>query len=89
MKGHVRQSIQPTPGADAASGLPCVFYVDMVPDDPRQILKLAGIRRYAALRGWDAVCAARADVQPAGIGDLLARHRPVGAIVEGSGRRAA
>ena len=63
-----------------------VLYLGMLPDDPNQILKLAGIRRYAALRGWEVVRVTRDELRPDGVPSLLARCRPVGAVVEGSSR---
>ena len=65
-----------------------VLYLDMVPNDPSQVLKMAGIGRYSALRGWKVVCVARDMLRDIDVRSVIARHRPVGAIVEGSGRRA-
>ena len=62
-----------------------MLYIDMVPGEPSQVLKLAGIRRYAALRGWDVVCVSRAELRETDVRSILARHHPVGVVVEGSG----
>lgn len=63
-----------------------VLYLGMLPDDPNQILKLAGIRRYAALRGWEVARVTRDELRPGGVRALLARYRPAGAVVEGASR---
>ena len=65
----------------------CLLYLDIVPGHPVQIRKLAGVRRYAALRGWDVVGVPRREMDRTDVRALLARHRPVGVVVEGSGRR--
>lgn len=64
-----------------------VLYVDVLADHPVQNRKLAGVRRYAALRGWDVLCVTRREMDRTKVGDLLEKHRPVGVVVEGSGRR--
>lgn len=66
---------------------PQVLYIDMVPGEPSQVLKLAGIRRYATLRGWEVACVSRAELRETGVRRVLARHRPVGVVVEGSARQ--
>ena len=66
----------------------CLLYLDMVPGEPSQVLKLAGIRRYAALRGWDVVCVSRAELRETDVRAVLARHRPVGVVVEGAASQA-
>jgi len=66
---------------------PRILYIDMIPGEPSQLLKLAGIRRYAALRGWDVVCVSRAELRETDVRSVLARHRPVGVVVEGSARQ--
>ena len=67
----------------------CLLCLDIEPGHPVQLRKLAGVRRYAALRGWNVACIARRDMADVDVRALLARHRPVGVIVEGSGRRQA
>ncbi len=66
-----------------------LLYLDIVPSHPVQNRKLAGVRRYATLRGWSVVGVSRRDMADVDLRALLARHRPVGVIVEGSGRRKA
>lgn len=63
-----------------------VLYLDVAPNDVSQEMKLAGIRRYAGLRGWEVIVVPRADVERDGVETVLARCRPAGAIVEGSGK---
>jgi LacI family transcriptional regulator len=53
---------------------------------PSYRLKLAGIRRYCAARGWEAVAIERADSTPEALPEILRRHSPVGCIVDGTGR---
>ena len=67
----------------------CLLCLDIEPGHPVQLRKLAGVRRYAALRGGNVACIARRDMADVDLRTLLARHRPVGVIVEGSGRRKA
>lgn len=45
-------------------------------------MKLAGVRRYAEARGWEVVIVPRADSTPKRLPVLLARHRPVGCIID-------
>ena len=58
----------------------------MVSGSPSHRLKLAGIRRYCAARGWEAVAIERADSTPEALTEILRRHSPVGCIVDGTGR---
>ena len=53
---------------------------------PSYRLKLAGIRRYCAARGWDVVAVDRADSTPEALPEILRRHSPVGCVVDGIGR---
>ena len=66
-----------------------ILYIDAVPGEFVQEAKFAGIRRYAAARGWEAVGVAEADSRPDNLRALMLKHRPVaGCVVEGSaGRR--
>ena len=66
-----------------------ILYIDIVPSHPVQQRKLAGVRRYAALRSWDVVCVPRNEMAGADLRALFVRHRPVGVVVEGSGRQKA
>ena len=52
-----------------------------------QEAKFAGISRYATARGWNAVAVPESDSRPVPLKALLARTRPVGAIVECSVER--
>ncbi len=65
-----------------------VLYICMIPGTPSYQLKLAGIRRYCAARGWNVVAVDRADSTPGNLPSLLRRHSPVGCVVEGIGRHA-
>lgn len=64
-----------------------LLYLDIEPKHPVQLRKLAGVRRYASLRGWEVVGVPRRETDPTEVRDLLARLRPAGVVVEGSGRR--
>ena len=72
--------------ADMSAPAPQILYFDMVPTDPSQTLKLAGIRRYAALRGWEVVRVPRDWNRPLDVRSILELNRPLGIIVEGSAR---
>ena len=65
---------------------PCILYIGMVQGNPSQTRKLAGIRRYCAMRGWNAKAVFREDATPGAMPDILNRHRPVGCVIEGVGR---
>lgn len=47
-----------------------------------QEMKLAGIRRFAAMAGWEVVPVAEAESRPQKLSALLKRFRPAGVIVE-------
>ena len=64
---------------------PCILYLSVVPDNPSQMRKLAGIRRYAAAVGCQVVCVAPGDATPAKLPALLRRHDPVGCVADGVG----
>lgn len=51
-------------------------------DTPVQKMKLSGVRRYADARGWKTLPVLRSDSIPERLPALLARHRPVGCIVD-------
>lgn len=61
---------------------PRILYLGF--DDGAQMIhaKLAGMRRYAAARGWEVEPVAREDSTPAALPGILARIRPVGCAVE-------
>ncbi len=65
-----------------------VLYLSMIAESPSHAAKLAGIRRYCAMRGWEAVPVSRDDSSPASLQELLRRHRPLGCIVDGIARHA-
>ena len=67
---------------------PTVLYLSMIGKSPSHEGKLAGVRRYCSLRGWEVVPVFRNDVTPATLPDILRRHRPLGCVVEGVGRHA-
>ena len=63
-----------------------ILYIDMVQNNPSQLLKLAGIRRHARLRGWEVATVTRDELREKDLRTVLAGHRPIGVVVEGSGR---
>jgi AraC-like DNA-binding protein len=65
-----------------------VLYLSAIEGSPSHAAKLAGIRRYCSSRGWEAVPVFREAVSVAALPALLAKHRPVGCVVEGVGRYA-
>ena len=67
-----------------------ILYLGTVRGDPIHERTLAGIRRYAALRGWDVRCEAKRPSLAAELPSVLASHRPVaGCVVEASDEPAA
>ena len=67
-----------------------ILYLGTVSGDPIHERTLAGIRRYAALRGWDVRCEAKRPSLAAELPSVLASHRPVaGCVVEASDEPAA
>ena len=62
-----------------------ILYVDMWVGDHIQGMKLAGIRRYAAMRRWNVKVLSEGESRPALLAKALSGIRPVGCIVEGSG----
>ena len=63
-----------------------ILYIDMVPNNPSLILKLAGIRRYAGLSGMEVATVTRDELRQRDVRSFIADYRPGGVIVEGSGR---
>ena len=60
-----------------------ILYLNTVPGDRVQALKLAGIRRYADVRGWEVVAVPRSESRSENLPALLAVHSPVaGCVVE-------
>ena len=62
-----------------------ILYVDMWVGERIQGMKLAGIRRYAAMRGWNVKVLSEGESRPAPLAKALLEVQPVGCIVEGSG----
>lgn len=65
---------------------PKILYLHMISGDTCQLARLAGMRRYAAARGWEVEAIRRQDSRASMIGSIIARHGPAGCIVEGDGR---
>ena len=64
---------------------PLILYLRAEPGDGVHGMKLTGIRRYAAVRGWTVETVSRLRLDPGGVASLLAARRPVaGCIVEAS-----
>ena len=63
-----------------------ILYLHMIESDSCQHAKLAGIRRYAAARGWRIEAYGRFRSRARMIPGILERERPIGCIVEGAGR---
>ena len=63
-----------------------ILYLHMIESDSCQHAKLAGIRRYAAARGWRVEAYGRFRSRARMVPGILERERPIGCIVEGAGR---
>ncbi|MBP5542885.1 MAG: helix-turn-helix domain-containing protein [Kiritimatiellae bacterium] len=63
-------------------GKSCILYLDTIPGDRIQAVKFAGVQRYAAARGWEAVSVCREDSQSDALSALLALRRPRGCVVQ-------
>ena len=61
-----------------------ILYADMWKGERIQEMKLAGIRRYAAMRGWDVCVLSEDESRPGRLRSLLPALRPAGIIVEAS-----
>ena len=61
-----------------------ILYIDMWKGERIQEMKLAGIRRYAAMRGWDVRVLSEDESRPGRLRSLLPALRPAGIIVEAS-----
>ena len=66
--------------------VPTILYL-CFSDTPVQSMKLAGVRRYAATRGWEVVDVPKTESGPERIPALLARHRPVGCVIDCCGNK--
>ena len=62
-----------------------ILYVDMWVGERIQEMKLAGIRRYAAMRGWDVNVLSEDESRPPLLTKAILDANPAGCIVEGSG----
>lgn len=60
-----------------------VLYLSMIRNTPSQARKLDGIRRYCSSRGWTAEPVYREDVSAETLPEILAKHDPLGCVVEG------
>lgn len=65
---------------------PLVLYLHIIESDSCQLAKLAGMKRYAAARGWRVESVSRFASRAKMVPGLLSRIRPAGCIVEGAGR---
>ncbi len=62
---------------------PCILYLNTIPGERTHEMTLAGIRRYAAARGWEVGNVPKKGLGPKRLATLLAAHRPVaGCVVE-------
>ena len=62
-----------------------ILYLNTVSGDLIHGMKFAGIRRYAAMRGWKAVAVPRSELLPEEVAALLAAYHPVaGCVIEAS-----
>ena len=64
-----------------------IFYLDMWRGERIQEMKLAGIRRFASMVGWEVVPVGESESRPGNLRNLLIRHHPAGIIVECSAAR--
>ena len=62
--------------------VPTLLYVDCRPDDGIEGRRLAGMRRYAAGRGWRVETLELGNVTPDTLKDALDRHHPIGCVAE-------
>ena len=60
-----------------------VLYLSKDGGSPSVVAKMAGIRRYCQTRGWNARLVSRPAFTSAELAAILARHRPVGCVVDG------
>ena len=62
-----------------------ILYVDMWKGERIQEMKLAGIRRYASMRGWNVKALSEGESRPGRLAKAISDAEPAGCIVEGSG----
>lgn len=67
--------------------MPTILYLWLVPSNPVQERKLAGIRRCASARRWDVVPLAEPEDGKPDFRAILAKWRPAGCIIECAGGR--
>ena len=60
-----------------------ILYLNMLPGSHSHERKLAGVRRYCSMRGWEAVPVPRDAVTPDTLPGMLRSHRPAGCVVDG------
>jgi len=65
-----------------AETAPAILYVGFVPGSGMDAVRIAGVRRYAAARGWRVETLGSDAASPASLRDVLARLRPVGCVAE-------
>ena len=61
-----------------------ILYLDMWKGERVQEMKLAGIRRYAAMRGWNVAVLSEDESRPGRLRAFLSDIRPAGVVVEAS-----
>lgn len=59
---------------------PTILYVGFMPGHGIDLMRLAGLRRYASTRGWKVETLDDADCSPKTLRDTLARLRPIGCV---------
>ncbi len=60
-----------------------VLYLSMIVGSHSHERKLAGIRRYCSMRGWEVVSIPREEVSPESLPGILRRYKPVGCVADG------
>lgn len=60
-----------------------LLYLSMIAGSPSHERKLAGVRRYCSMRGWEAVPVPREQVSPKSLPGILRRYRPIGCVADG------
>ena len=59
-----------------------ILYLDMWVGERIQEMKLAGIRRFAEMRGWNVVVKPERSSRPRHLANLIEKEKPIGCIVE-------
>ncbi len=60
-----------------------LLYLSMIVGSHSHERKLAGIRRYCSMRGWEVVPIPREEVSPESLPGILRRYKPVGCVADG------